>query len=74
LKIQAFINITKKGGCSLFFKNSTSLLIYNEDTGKDNRKKINKAGYVKMSKKVKIIVAEDNRNLCPDSPGVYPEG
>jgi two-component system response regulator (stage 0 sporulation protein A) len=50
--------------CSLFFKNSTSPLIYNDTTGKGTGKNMIKRGNVEMSKKVKIIVAEDNRNLC----------
>lgn len=35
----SIIKISKNGWYYLFFKNSTSLLIYNEDTGNKNRKK-----------------------------------
>lgn len=40
------------------------MLIYNEDTGNKNRKKYIRAVNGNMTKNVKIIVAEDNRNLC----------
>jgi|JXWO01.1.fsa_nt_gi two-component system response regulator (stage 0 sporulation protein A) len=61
---QAFAINAKIRKCSLFFKNSTSPLIYNDTTGKRTGKNMIKRGNVEMSKKVKIIVAEDNRNLC----------